>query len=63
MLDKHISAVPVVDTAGNVVGIVSEGDLLHRSEAERMELWTFGDLPGLPMSGEPSAWQPRELPE
>jgi len=29
----HISAVPVVDGNGTVVGIISEGDLLHRAEA------------------------------
>jgi len=33
LLEKHISAVPVVDSAGKVVGIVSEGDLMHRTEA------------------------------
>jgi CBS domain-containing protein len=41
MLDKHISAVPVVDADGKLVGIVSEGDLLHRAEAgtERRRSW------------------------
>lgn len=33
LLTHRISAVPVVDPAGTLVGIVSEGDLLHRSEA------------------------------
>jgi CBS-domain-containing membrane protein len=33
LLKNHISAVPVVDYQGQLVGIVSEGDLLHRSEA------------------------------
>lgn len=33
LLKHHISAVPVVDDAGNVVGIVSEGDLIRRVEA------------------------------
>ncbi len=32
-LDRRISAVPVVDDHGKLVGIVSEGDLLHRAEA------------------------------
>lgn len=32
-LDRHISAAPVVDEKGKVIGIVSEGDLLHRVEA------------------------------
>jgi CBS domain-containing protein len=33
LLEKRISAVPVVDDDGQLVGIVSEGDLMHRSEA------------------------------
>jgi CBS domain-containing protein len=33
LLKNHISGVPVVDYQGRLVGIVSEGDLLHRSEA------------------------------
>ena len=33
LLARRISAVPVVDSSGNVVGIVSEGDLMHRAEA------------------------------
>lgn len=32
LLDKHISAVPVVDAGGTLVGIVSEGDLIRRAE-------------------------------
>ncbi|MGN6806160.1 MAG: CBS domain-containing protein [Trinickia sp.] len=32
LADKHISGAPVVDAAGHVVGIVSEGDLLRRAE-------------------------------
>jgi CBS-domain-containing membrane protein len=32
-LRHQISAVPVVDNDGKVVGVISEGDLLHRSEA------------------------------
>jgi CBS domain-containing protein len=33
LLSEHaISGVPVVDAAGRLVGIVSEGDLLHRIE-------------------------------
>lgn len=34
LLDAHISAVPVVAGDGNLIGIVSEGDLLHRAEAD-----------------------------
>jgi CBS domain-containing protein len=32
MLQKHVSGLPVVDTAGKLVGIVSEGDFIRRSE-------------------------------
>lgn len=32
MLQKHISGLPVVDGAGKLVGIVSEGDFIRRSE-------------------------------
>jgi CBS domain-containing protein len=32
MLDNHVSGLPVVDGAGKMVGILTEGDLLHRSE-------------------------------
>jgi CBS domain-containing protein len=32
LLSKRISSVPVVDESGKLVGIVSEGDLIHRSE-------------------------------
>lgn len=41
LLENRISAVPVVDQAGDVVGIVSEGDLMRRPEtgAERHLSW------------------------
>jgi CBS domain-containing protein len=32
MLDNQISGLPVIDAAGKVVGILTEGDLLRRSE-------------------------------
>lgn len=32
MLDNRISGLPVVDGNGKLVGVVTEGDLLHRSE-------------------------------
>ncbi len=32
MLKRHISGLPVVDRAGALVGIITEGDLLRRSE-------------------------------
>ena len=48
LLDRHISAVPVVDDDGKLVGIVSEGDLLHRSEVgtERQRSWWLRLLTG-----------------
>lgn len=32
MLQKHVSGLPVVDTSGKLVGIISEGDFIRRSE-------------------------------
>jgi CBS domain-containing protein len=32
MLQRHVSGLPVMDAAGKLVGIVSEGDFLRRSE-------------------------------
>ena len=34
LLQNQISAVPVIDRMGNMVGIVSEGDLMRRPESE-----------------------------
>jgi len=48
LIEKHISAVPVVDEAGKLVGIVSEADLLHRTEAgtERPVSWWLSLISG-----------------
>src|SRR5471030_1205930 len=32
MLQRHVSGLPVVDPSGKLVGIVSEGDFIRRSE-------------------------------
>jgi CBS domain-containing protein len=32
MLQHHVSALPVVDTAGDLIGVVSEGDFIRRNE-------------------------------
>jgi len=32
MLQNHISGLPVIDAAGNLIGMVTEGDFLRRSE-------------------------------
>ena len=47
-LQHRISAVPVVDDHGKLVGIVSEGDLLHRTETrtERQHSWWLLGLIG-----------------
>lgn len=62
MLDHHISGMPVVDGEGRVVGIISEGDLLRRSELNtahdasgRRKSWWLGFFAG------PFAQQPEEL--
>jgi CBS-domain-containing membrane protein len=48
LLKNRISAVPVVDAKGKIVGIVSEGDLIHRAEAgtERRRPWWLALLTG-----------------
>ncbi|CAO3357616.1 CBS domain-containing protein [Azospirillum melinis] len=48
MLENHISGLPVVDAAGKVVGIISEGDLLRRVElgTERHRSWWLGLVSG-----------------
>jgi CBS domain-containing protein len=48
LIAHHISAVPVVDHAGKLVGIVSEADLLHRKEAgtERPASWWLAMISG-----------------
>jgi CBS domain-containing protein len=48
LLERRISAVPVVDDQGKVVGIISEGDLIHRAEAdtERQRSWWLRGLTG-----------------
>jgi CBS domain-containing protein len=41
LLERHISAVPVVDEGGLLIGVVSEGDLMRRPESgtERHPSW------------------------
>ncbi len=36
LLEKRISAVPVLGADGQVIGMVSEGDLLGRNDADRV---------------------------
>ena len=62
LLEKRISAVPVVDDAGKVVGIVTEGDLIHRAEAgtERPYSWWAHFLAG-EAQGAPAEASPQKL--
>ncbi len=48
LLKNHISAVPVVDADGTIVGIVSEGDLMRRAETGtlRRRPWWLAVLTG-----------------
>jgi CBS domain-containing protein len=41
MLRRHVSGLPVVDATGTLVGIVSEGDFIHRGEigTQRQRGW------------------------
>lgn len=42
--DNRISAIPIVDAAGKVIGIVSEGDLIRRAEigTQKQRSWWLG---------------------
>ncbi len=48
LLASRISAVPVIDEQGELLGIVSEGDLMRRAEAgtERRRSWWLEHLTG-----------------
>jgi CBS domain-containing protein len=57
LLENHISAVPVVDNSGAPIGMVSEGDLIGRSDSDRQarrEWW-------LAMLAEGEAFSPEFL--
>jgi CBS domain-containing protein len=48
LLERRISGLPVVDDNGKLVGLVSEGDLLHRAESgtEKRPSWWIRILAG-----------------
>lgn len=48
MIDNHISAVPVIDAGGSIVGLISEGDLMRRVEgaAGPRKSWWLSMLAG-----------------
>ena len=52
LLDNKISAVPVVDDDGRVVGIVSESDLLGRPSSRSLRGWWLRLF-----DEEPCAWR------
>ena len=55
LLAHNISAIPVVDQNGAVVGMVSEGDLIHRRKTDRearSESWLGRLAEGEPVSPE-----------
>ncbi len=54
LIEKGISAVPVVDRDGKMVGIVSEADLIHRPEAgtDRPASWWLSLISGEPAVAE-----------
>jgi CBS domain-containing protein len=55
LLESHISAVPILDTGGAPVGMVSEGDLIGRDETEpdaRREWWLALLAEGEALGGE-----------
>ena len=55
LLENHISAVPVLDGTGAPIGMVSEGDLIERADAERRERsdwWLAMLAEGEPLSPE-----------
>src|SRR6516164_5427411 len=59
LLDKHISAVPVVNDDGAAVGIVSEGDLIRPERAAlaaRRQSWLEILAEGEPIARELVAW-------
>jgi CBS-domain-containing membrane protein len=55
LLDRRISAAPVVDARGKLIGIVSEGDLLRRVETDterRRSIWRRFLASGADLAGE-----------
>jgi CBS domain-containing protein len=55
LLENHISAVPVIDQSGGPIGMISEGDLIGRSDTDRearREWWLAMLAEGEPLSPE-----------
>ena len=45
MMKNHISAVPILDGDGTVIGLISEGDLMRRVEGSGAVSYTHLTLP------------------
>ncbi|NVP58019.1 CBS domain-containing protein [Mycoplana rhizolycopersici] len=58
MLDNHISGLPVVDDEGHVVGVITEGDLIRRTELCSGVAGTPAD-PAIPAETRASAYVKR----
>src|SRR5215469_4841351 len=59
LVEKGISAVPVVDDNGSPIGMVSEGDLIHPKRATReawRQSWLEMFAEGEPLAPELLAW-------
>lgn len=46
LLERHVSAVPVIDVDRRILGIVSEGDLMRRGETVRRGSWWLSAFAG-----------------
>ncbi|KQV66359.1 CBS domain-containing protein [Rhizobium sp. Root1220] len=55
MLDNHVSGVPVVDDEGRLVGVLSEGDLIRRTELISATITSSEDM-ALPSEARANAY-------
>ena len=46
LLNCHVSAMPVVDDTGRMIGIVSEADLVNPKPADKVRLFAAAETPG-----------------
>lgn len=64
MLDNKVSGLPVVDAAGQVVGIISEHDLLlETNNGRRGPHWLQLMIEGAKLTGEPARFHDRKVSE
>ena len=63
MLQRHVSGLPVVDAAGKLVGIVSEGDFIRRGEiGTQRKRGAISEIYSRPGSGG-NRFRPRARPQ